>query len=249
MDTSAVPDAKAEPWDAARLADANRLLEDAPPEAILRWAVRTFRPKLMMATAFGVEGCCIIHMLADIDPSVRVINLDTGYQFAETLEVRDRIREKYGIDVELVSADTTVAEYEALHGGPLYTHRPDQCCYDRKLVPLTKAAAGYHAWLSSIRREQSKDRAAAKPVEWDKKFGLVKVNPILDWTRSQVWAYRHKNDVPYNKLHDQNYPSIGCWPCTRPVNEGDDERAGRWAGTAKKECGLHVVEHQGGTGI
>jgi phosphoadenosine phosphosulfate reductase len=241
MDTS--------PWDAARIAEANRLLEDAPPEAILRWASRTFQPRLMMATAFGVEGCVIMHMLAEIDPSVRVINLDTGYQFAETLEVRDKVREKYGIDVELVSADQSVAEYEAEHGGPLYVHRPDQCCFDRKMVPLKKAVVGYDAWLSSIRAEQSKDRAVAKPVEWDRKFGLVKVNPILGWTRSQVWGYALKNGVPYNVLHDRNYPSIGCWPCTRPVEPGQDERAGRWAGSAKKECGLHVVQHEAGSGI
>ena len=104
-------------------------------------------------------------------------------------------------------------------------------------------------WISSIRRDQTGHRAAAGVVQWDAKFNLVKVNPLLSWTHREVWAFLVKHDIPYNRLHDQGYPSIGCWPCTRPVQEGEDERAGRWAGTAKKECGLHVIEHEGGSGI
>ncbi len=238
------------PLSEAEIADANRLLADKTPQEILRWAVAEFHPKLMMATAFGAEGCCILHMLAEIEPSVRVINLETGYQFPETLELRERIRQRYGIAVELVRPELSVAEYEAEHGGPLYTHRPDQCCYDRKIVPLRKAIVGYAAWISAIRKDQTADRAAAAVVQWDKKFGLIKVNPLLHWTRKDVWGFIMKHAVPYNPLHDQNYPSIGCWPCTQPVAEGEtDERAGRWAGKKKKECGLHVIEHQQGSGI
>jgi phosphoadenosine phosphosulfate reductase len=232
-----------------QIASANRKLADASPEAILRWAVDTFHPRLTMATAFGAEGCCLIHMLAEIEPGVRIFNLDTGYQFPETLALRQRIRERYGIDVELVQPEMTVEEYEAEHGGPLYRIRPDQCCHDRKMVPLRRAVVGYDAWVSAIRRDQTTDRAAAGVVQWDAKFNLVKVNPLLSWTRKDVWSFVLKNDVPYNPLHDRGYPSIGCWPCTRPVGEGEDERAGRWAGTAKKECGLHVIEVQGGSGI
>ena len=231
------------------IASANRDLEGQPPEAVLRWAVERFHPRLMMATAFGAEGCCIIHMLADIEPGVRVINLDTGYQFPETLEMRDRIKDRYGVEVEFVRPELSVAEYEQEHGGPLYVHRPDQCCYDRKIVPLRRAVTGYEAWISSIRRDQTAHRGAASPVMWDAKFGLVKVNPLLTWTFKEVWSFVHKNSVPYNPLHDRNYPSIGCAPCTQPVKDGEDERAGRWAGTRKKECGLHVIEHQGGSGI
>jgi phosphoadenosine phosphosulfate reductase len=123
---------------------------------LLKWAVDRFHPKLMMATAFGAEGCCILHMLAEIEPGVRVINLDTGYQFAETLELRERIKARYGIEVEYVRPELSVAEYEKEHGGPLYQHRSDQCCYDRKVLPLRKAVAGYDAWISSIRRDQTK---------------------------------------------------------------------------------------------
>lgn len=237
------------PFTREQIAAASQQLQSATPQEILRWAVQTFFPRLTMATAFGAEGCCILHMLAEIEPRVRVFNLDTGYQFQETLDLRERIKQKYAIAVEYVRAEQTVAEYEAEHGGPLYRIRPDQCCADRKLAPLRKAVIGYDAWISAIRRDQTADRAVASVVQWDAKFNLVKVNPLLSWTKKDVWDFVLKNDVPYNPLHDQGYPSIGCWPCTAPVGAGEDERAGRWAGTKKKECGLHVIEVQGGSGI
>jgi phosphoadenosine phosphosulfate reductase len=236
-------------FNAEQIAAANEQLRDQPPAVVLRWAVETFYPRLTMATAFGAEGCCIIHMLADIEPGVHVFNLETGYQFAETLDVRERIKQRYGIEVEFIRPELTVAEYEAEHGGPLYVHRPDQCCYDRKVLPLRRAAQGYAAWISAIRRDQTAHRAVAGVVQWDAKFNLVKVNPLLTWAKKDVWSFIMKHDIPYNVLHDQGYPSIGCWPCTRPTAEGEDERAGRWAGTVKKECGLHVIEHQEGSGI
>jgi phosphoadenosine phosphosulfate reductase len=234
---------------AERIEEANRLLTGASPQEILCWAVDRFYPGLTMATAFGAEGCCILHMLAEIEPHVRVFNLDTGYQFPETLALRERIKERYGIAVELVRPALSVAEYEAEHGGPLYSHRPDQCCHDRKVVPLRRAVAGHNAWISAIRRDQTGHRAAADVVQWDAKFGLVKVNPLLHWTRKDVWGFIARHEVPYNPLHDRGYPSIGCWPCTRPVKDGEDERAGRWAGTDKKECGLHVLDQESGSGI
>jgi phosphoadenosine phosphosulfate reductase len=223
--------------------EVNQRLRGAKPSEILRWAVEAFYPRLTMATAFGPEGCVILHMLAEIEPRVRVFNLETGYQFAETLELRDRIAERYGIEVELIRPDTTVAEYEARHNGPLYVSNPDQCCFDRKIIPLRRAVAGHDAWISSIRADQSADRARADVVGWDAKFGLVKVNPLLAWTHRDVWAFVVANKVPYNPLHDRGYPSIGCWPCTRAVAPGEgDERAGRWAGQAKTECGLHSLD-------
>jgi phosphoadenosine phosphosulfate reductase len=231
------------------LAAVSRELDGRSPQEVLAWAVRRFHPKLMMATAFGPEGCCILHMLSEIEPGVHVINLDTGYQFAETLELRQRILDRYGIAVELVRPEQTVAEYEREHGGPLYVHRPDQCCYDRKVLPLRKAVQGYAAWISAIRGDQTDHRKAAGVVQWDPKFNLVKVNPLLRWAKKDVWKFILDHDVPYNPLHDQGYPSIGCWPCTAPVEDGGDERSGRWAGSKKKECGLHVIEHQGGSGI
>ena len=217
-------------------------LQGSHPREVLRWAVETFGSKLTMATAFGPEGCVILKMLSEIDPSVRVFNLDTGYQFEETLALRDTIAARYGIEVEMVRPDTTVAEYEAANGGPVYTREPDRCCADRKLAPLRRAVGGYDAWISAIRGDQSSDRARARVVGWDAKFGLVKVNPLIGWTKRDVWAFIVANDVPYNPLHDQGYPSIGCWPCTKTVGHGEDERAGRWAGQAKTECGLHSLD-------
>lgn len=236
---------------ADEIAAANERLASASPEEVLRWAVGRFHPRLLMATAFGAEGCCILHMLAEIEPTVRTINIDTGYQFPETLELRERILYRYGIAVEYVRPETTVADYEAEHGGPLYGLRPDDCCRDRKILPLQRAVREIDplAWVSAIRKDQTADRGKADVVQWDAKFNLVKVNPLLNWTKKDVWAFVMKHDVPYNPLHDQNYPSIGCWPCTRAVQAGEDDRAGRWAGKVKKECGLHVIEVKDGAGI
>ena len=230
---------------------ANELLAHAPPQEVLAWAVKRFHPKLLMATAFGAEGCCIIEMLSRIEPTVTLINLDTGYQFPETLVVRDQLKAKYGMDVELVKPTTTVSEYEKAHGGPLHQHDPNQCCHDRKVLPLRAALDRYAplAWVSAIRKDQTTDRGAAAVVQRDKKFGIIKVNPLLHWTKKEVWGHIVKHEVPYNELHDRGYPSIGCWPCTRAVAAGEDERSGRWAGQAKKECGLHVVEEKDGSGI
>ena len=217
----------------------NAELESATPQEILRWSLSRFAPKFTMATAFGPEGMVILHMLSEIDQSTPVFNLDTGYQFKETLELREEVIRRYGMTVELKRADTTVEEYEKLHGGPVYRDNPDQCCFHRKVQVLEKAVIGYHAWASAIRRDQSPDRANAPIVGWDKKFGLVKVSPLANWTKPMVWKFITDHNVPYNPLHDQGYTSIGCFPCTRAVTAGEDERAGRWSGFAKTECGLH----------
>jgi phosphoadenosine phosphosulfate reductase len=222
--------------------ETNERLQNAHPTEILSWAIETFAPRLTMATAFGPEGCVLLHMLAEFGQSVRVFNLDTGYQFDETLKLRDQIAERYGIEVELIRPETSVKEYEAIHGGPVYSHDPDRCCFDRKLVPLRRAIEGYDAWISAIRADQSAHRAKASVVGWDAKFGLVKLNPLLRWTKRDVWAFLVSNNVPYNPLHDQGFPSIGCWPCTKSVSVGGDERGGRWAGQAKTECGLHSLD-------
>jgi phosphoadenosine phosphosulfate reductase len=224
------------------LAEASRRLETAAPQEIIAWGVEKYFPKLTMATAFGPEGCVILHMLAQIEPRVYVFNLDTGYQFQETLELRERIAKRYGIEVDLKRAATTVEQYEAQHGGPLYQKNPDQCCFDRKVTVLREAIVGWKAWMSGIRRDQSTDRAGAPIVGWDKKFGLVKISPLANWTKSDVWKMITTHNIPYNPLHDEGYTSIGCWPCTRAVMYGEDERAGRWSGTAKTECGLHTKD-------
>lgn len=227
---------------AAELAARSVELEAASPQEILRWAVRQYAPRFTMATAFGPEGMVLIHMLAELAPDTPIFNLDTGYQFQETLDLREKVLQRYGIAVELKRPELTVEQYEALHGGPVYKSNPDQCCGDRKLVVLKQAAVGMAAWASAIRRDQSPDRAKAPIVGWDKKFGLVKVSPLANWTKQQVWKMITSLDIPYNPLHDQGYPSVGCRPCTRAVLFGEDERAGRWSGFAKTECGLHSLD-------
>lgn len=219
-------------------------LESASPEEIITWAVENHFPRLTMATAFGPEGCVILSMLAKIEPRVYVFNLDTGYQFRETLDLRDRIAERYGIEVAFARAELTVEQYEAQHGGPLYNREPDRCCFDRKVKVLREHVVGFTGWMSGIRRDQSSHRAKAPIVGWDKKFGLVKISPLANWTKQDVWKRITDEDIPYNPLHDQGYPSVGCRPCTRAVLFGEDERAGRWSGTAKTECGLHTVDQQ-----
>jgi phosphoadenosine phosphosulfate reductase len=229
---------------------ASQQLESATPEEIIRWGVENYAPYLTMATALGPEGCVILSMLARIAPETYVFNLETGYQFQETLELRDRIAEKYGIEVDLLQPELSVQEYEAVHGGPLYRTNPNQCCFDRKIKTLQQASEVMHAWMSGIRRDQSADRAQAAVVGWDKKFGLVKISPLANWTKQDVWKRIADEDIPYNPLHDNGYPSVGCWPCTRAVEAGEtDERAGRWSGMRKTECGLHSVNEQDGSGI
>lgn len=223
----------------AELADESQRLESATPQEILAWAVQRFAPKFSMATAFGPEGMTIIHMLSEVAPETPIFNLETGYQFKETLELRERVKDRYGIEVEFKRPELSVQQYEALNGGPVYKTEPNRCCFDRKLTVLKKAAKGLHAWASAIRRDQSPDRAKAPIVGWDKKFQLVKISPLANSTKSDVWRMITDHDIPYNTLHDQGYPSVGCWPCTRVVGLGEDERAGRWTGFEKTECGLH----------
>ncbi len=223
----------------AELAAISQQLETASPQEILEWATAKYADKFTMATAFGPEGMCLIHMLAEVAPQTPIFNLETGYQFRETLELREKVKLRYGITVEFKYPDQTVEEYEAAHGGPLYRTDPHRCCADRKIAVLQRAAAGHLAWASAIRRDQSSDRAAAPILGWDAKFQLVKVSPLANWTKREVWGFITAHDIPYNPLHDLGYPSIGCWPCTRSVMVGEDERAGRWSGFAKTECGLH----------
>ena len=224
----------------AELEQKSRELEGATPEEILAWAVERYFPSFTMATGLGPEGCVIISMLAKIEPRVYVFNLDTGYQFPETLELRDRIAQKYGMEIALERPELSVPQYEAANGGPVYHTDPDRCCSDRKVVVLHRVAAKFDAWATGIRRDQSLTRATTPIVRWDKKFGMVKVSPLAAWTKNDVWKRILAEGVPYNPLHDLGYPSIGCKPCTRAVIAGEDERAGRWSGTGKTECGLHL---------
>ncbi|WP_420894169.1 phosphoadenylyl-sulfate reductase [Staphylospora marina] len=216
-------------------------LRRAHPSDILEWGLRTFGQKgIALACSFGVEDVALVDMLHRLDPEVDVFYLDTDLLFPETLETRDRLSERYGKRFIRISPSLTLEEQAQKYGEKLWEKDPNLCCRLRKVEPLARVLTGYRAWITGIRREQSPTRARAEVVEWDEVFGLVKVNPLAFWTTKQVWAYVVENRVPYNPMHDRDYPSIGCMPCTRQVKPGEDPRAGRWPGKAKTECGLHV---------
>lgn len=213
-------------------------LENASAEEIIRLAVETF-PNLTFACSFGAEDVVLVDILQKVSPSTDIFYLDTDFHFKETYETKDRLEARYGIEFVRVSPKLTPEEQASAHGEELWKTNPNECCNIRKVEPLTRILSQYDAWITGIRRDQAPTRANAKKVEYDHKFGLVKFNPIAGWTSDDVWNYIHQNQILYNPLHDQNFPSIGCEYCTRPVMPGEDPRAGRWAESDKTECGLH----------
>jgi phosphoadenosine phosphosulfate reductase len=214
-------------------------LESKSAQEVLQWAVQQFGARLALASSFGAEDVVLIDMLATFAPQTPIFYLDTDKHFPETYETRDRLQARYGLSFIRVRPKLSLAEQAERYGDNLWERDPNRCCQIRKVEPLAEVLSGYEAWVTGIRREQAPTRANAKKFEWDEKFGLHKFNPLADWTHVQVWEYIRRRNVPYNPLHDRNYPSIGCSVCTRPVKPGEDPRAGRWAGFDKTECGLH----------
>jgi phosphoadenosine phosphosulfate reductase len=212
------------------------------PERVLEWAFDTFGARVAISSAFGVEGVAVIDMASRVRRSFRLFTLDTEFLFPETYNLMDQVEQRYGITIERVYPLFSPEEQERAHGPALWQRNPDHCCNLRKVEPLRRKLNELQAWITSIRRDQTPDRANVSKIEWDEKFGLVKINPIADWSSRQVWQYVRKHDVPYNALHDLNYPSIGCTHCTRAVRPGEDPRAGRWSGSSKTECGLHMIQ-------
>jgi phosphoadenosine phosphosulfate reductase len=221
-------------------------LETQTPEEILRWAFATFpQEKIAISTAFGPEGCALVAMASQIQPGVRVFTIDTDFLFEESIALRRRFLEKYAIDLQVLKGEVTLAEQNRRFGLNLWQRDTDQCCALRKVEPTKRALHGLDAWIAGLRRDQSGTRAEIEVVELyerDSEPPLVKVNPLVSWTRKHTWDYLLKHEVPYSPLLDQGYKSIGCWPCTKPVAADapdQSERAGRWGGT-KAECGIHT---------
>jgi len=212
------------------------------PEVTLCWAFDRFGGEVAIFSAFGPEGMVLIDMASQIDRGFRLFTLDTGFLFPETHKLMQEVEERYGVRIETLHPALSPGEQERVHGPALWSRDPDHCCWLRKVEPLRQKLGEMQAWISSIRRDQTAARATARKLEWDTKFGLLKVNPLVEWSSEQVWQYIRRYDVPYNELHDRHYPSIGCTHCTRAVRAGEDPRAGRWAGLAKTECGLHIAE-------
>ena len=217
------------------------LAESWKPEQVLAWAFATYGENVEVATGFGVEGMALLDMAFRVNPDLKVFTGDTEFLFSETYDLIDRVEEKYGIKVERLYSDLTPEYQERAYGQALWASDPDQCCALRKVEPLRRKLGTLDAWMTAIRRDQTRDRATIRKVDWDPKFNLVKISPLADWTREMVWNYVVRNNVPYNPLHDLNYPSIGCTHCTRAVQPGEDHRAGRWPGLNKTECGLHTT--------
>ncbi len=214
-------------------------LEHASVLETLTWAVQRYADGLTFATGFGPEGCVLIDVIGRHGLPIDIFTLDTGLLFPETRALWKRLEDRYRLTIRGTRPSQSVDEQAQTHGDKLWERAPNRCCELRKVIPLKAELARADAWVTAIRRDQTPERANALVVEWDEKFEMPKINPLVRWTKEDVRAYIHTHDVPYNPLHDKGYPSIGCLPCTTPIALGEDERAGRWRGIAKTECGLH----------
>lgn len=232
------------------ISDWNQLFSSAKPEDVITWALKNFGNKISFSTSMGAEDQAILHMIAGIDKTANVFTLDTGRLFPETYDLINISSKKYGIPILMFFPDTQQVEnmvnekginlfYESIANRKL-------CCHIRKIEPLKRAFAGLDAWICGLRKEQSVTRNCAAMFEWDKQFSLIKINPLIHWTEDQLWDYLRNNNVPYNRLHDKGYPSIGCQPCTRAIEPGEDVRAGRWwwENPETRECGLHAARQK-----
>jgi len=219
-------------------------VEALPAEEVLRWAHAEFGDRLCLTCSWQKQSSVLVHMVAELGLDIDVVELDTQLFFRETYETRERLVERYGLT--LIRPEVmTVAEQHKVEGPNLWESNPDRCCHVRKVEPLIKALEPYDAWISGIRRQQSPSRANARKVERSDRYGVWKIQPLADWSEEDVWGYVHANDIPYNPLHEVGYRSIGCIPCTRPTRLDEEERAGRWAGSDKLECGIHLETKQG----
>nr|WP_245723088.1 phosphoadenylyl-sulfate reductase [Natribacillus halophilus] len=207
---------------------------------VLAWSYRTFGDQLVYACSLGAEGMVLLDLIAEVHPDAHVVFLDTGLHFAETYTLLDEVRERFPtLNIKALTPENTVEEQKQQYGDRLWASRPDLCCKMRKFEPLEKELSHYTAWISGLRREQSPTRKDTPFIDKDQRFSLLKICPLIHWTQEDVWAHIHERDLPYNTLHDNHYPSIGCAPCTAQVLDGSDERSGRWSGMQKTECGLH----------
>ena len=218
----------------------NERFEEGHPQEVLRWAVETYGQKVVVVTSFQPTGIVTLHMLQEISPETPVITLDTGLLFPETYALIDQLEHRFKLNLHRAKAEVTVEQQAELYGDKLWNRDPDRCCNMRKTMPLKNALMQYDAWFTGIRRDQSPTRADTPIALWDKRNNMLKLCPFATWTEAMIWTYMRAHELPYNPLHDQGYPSIGCYPCTQAVKEGDDPRKGRWSNSDKTECGIHV---------
>ena len=220
--------------------------ETKPPRDVLQWAADSFAPRVAISSAFGPEGLVILDIaMRKVEPRLPVFTIDTGFLFKETNDLIAKVEQEYGITVERLHPELTPEQQAERHGSDLFRREPDRCCYMRKVLPLQKKLAELAAMVTGLRRSQGESRKGAKILQMQETpdgHRYIKINPLAAWSKEEVWWYLVSRQLPYNALHDHGYPSVGCTPdcCTRPVTNGEGERDGRWAGTDKKECGLHT---------
>jgi phosphoadenosine phosphosulfate reductase len=219
-------------------------IEAMPAEEVFRWAYHEFGDRLCLTCSWQKQSSVLVHLVSELGLEIDVIELDTHLFFKETYETREALVARYGLNL-IQPEIITVAEQHNQEGPNLWESDPDRCCHIRKVEPLIRALDPYDAWISGIRRDQSPSRANARKVERSERYGVWKIQPLADWDEERVWSYIVANDIPYNPLHEAGYRSIGCIPCTRPIRPDEEERAGRWAGSDKLECGIHIEERTG----
>ena len=218
-------------------------IEVLAAEDLLLWAQEEFGDNLCLSCSWQKQSSVLVHMVSELGLDLDVVELDTQLFFKETYETRERLVKRYGLNL-IRPHVLTIAEQHKVEGPNLWESNPDRCCHIRKVEPLIETLVPYDAWVSGIRRDQSPSRATARKVERSERYGVWKIQPLADWSEEDVWAYIMANDIPYNPLHDEGYRSIGCMPCTRPTRPDEEERAGRWAGSDKLECGIHLGEER-----
>ncbi|WP_416826809.1 phosphoadenylyl-sulfate reductase [Ectobacillus polymachus] len=208
--------------------------------AVLQWAYKQYGDDVVYACSFGIEGIVLIDFIQQVKPDASIVFLDTNLHFQETYETIEKVKERFPqLQIEMKTPKLSLEEQGEQYGSALWNRDPNRCCGIRKIEPLREVLSKGKAWISGLRREQSSTRQHVQFINQDHKFHSIKICPLIHWTNKDVWRYVYEHHLPYNLLHDQGYPSIGCEVCTRPVQEGRDSRSGRWAGIAKTECGLH----------
>lgn len=222
------------------LSELNERFEDLAPKDVLRWGFEQFGDRAVMGTGFGSSGVVLASLLAEVRPGATVFFLDTDLLFPETYELKDALAERLDVEIVRVHGGLGLEEQAERYGEELWNEDPDRCCFLRKVKPLREYLADKHAWITAIRRDQGPSRADTAFLEWNETHEVVKVNPLADWTEEDVWARIEERELPYNPLHDEGFPSIGCIPCTEPAEGEEDLRSGRWSDSEKTECGIHL---------
>lgn len=239
------PILKTEKISSTELDQLNQQFETADPGKILSWGYETFAKEMVLGTGFGSSGVFLIHQLQTYGIDIPIFYLDTNLLFDSTYELKDRIEARYNIDITRVIPELSLKEQADRFGDELWKRNPNQCCFYRKVLPLRNYLSDKKAWVTGVRRSQSDTRNQVRIVDWDEENEVIKINPVAHWSGEKIWDEIHRLDLPYNPMHDEGYPSIGCIPCTQPVNASkeSDDRNGRWNGTDKTECGIHFPEH------